>query len=205
MLFGCSLLPTTPNINARRIHCPVASTGTPPCEFFHACKATGTVLDKAGNGWSHELLQWCKEDAGGNQLRRIQISKDLHWRKLGLKAKADHVLQDTIVATQLVDGFWKLYANAAHLKDHAEFPLKLFTCVTVQRARLAWYKSTIEEGKAQQLTMALDKDDADNDDSAVPALRAKDMTVLELGLLSGTEAHYYLEWFTVANLLYPPA
>ncbi|KAJ7261728.1 nucleoporin FG repeat region-domain-containing protein [Mycena haematopus] len=110
---------------------------------------------------------------------RIQISKDLHQRKLGdeatagqemiravhkdlintttairndlhftrdLKAKTDQAVQDTIVATRLVDGFRNPHANAAHLKDHAGFPLEFFTRVTVQmRARLAWYKSTIEQ------------------------------------------------------------
>ncbi|KAJ7928767.1 nucleoporin FG repeat region-domain-containing protein [Mycena leptocephala] len=110
---------------------------------------------------------------------RVQISKDLHQRKLGdeatkgqetiravhkdlintttairtdlhftrdLKAKTDQAVQDTIVATRLVDGFRNPHANAAYLKDHAGFPLEFFTRVTVQmRERLAWYKSTIEQ------------------------------------------------------------
>ncbi|KAJ7762031.1 hypothetical protein DFH07DRAFT_957036 [Mycena maculata] len=110
---------------------------------------------------------------------RIQISKDLHQRKLGdeatkgqemirgvhkdlittttairndlhftrdLKAKTDLTVQDTIVATRIVDGFRNPHANAAYLKDHAGFPLEFFTRVVVQmRERLAWYKSTIEQ------------------------------------------------------------
>ncbi|KAJ7126756.1 hypothetical protein C8R44DRAFT_667476 [Mycena epipterygia] len=110
---------------------------------------------------------------------RIQISKDLHQRKLGeeatkgqemirgvhkdllntttairndlhftrdLKAKTDLAVQDTIVATRIVDGFRNPHANAAYLKDHAGFPLEFFTRVTAQmRERLAWYKSTIEQ------------------------------------------------------------
>ncbi|KAJ7170924.1 nucleoporin FG repeat region-domain-containing protein [Mycena crocata] len=110
---------------------------------------------------------------------RIQISKELHQRKLGdeatkgqemirtvhkdlintttairndlhftrdLKAKTDQAVQDTIVATRIVDGFRNPHANAAYLKDHAGFPLEFFTRVTVQmRERLAWYKSTIEQ------------------------------------------------------------
>ncbi|KAJ7455218.1 hypothetical protein B0H11DRAFT_2067128 [Mycena galericulata] len=110
---------------------------------------------------------------------RIQISKDLHQRKLGdeatkgqemirsvhkdlistttairndlhftrdLKSKTDLAVQDTIVATRIVDGFRNPHANAAYLKDHAGFPLEFFTRVVVQmRERLAWYKSTIEQ------------------------------------------------------------
>ncbi|KAJ7158494.1 nucleoporin FG repeat region-domain-containing protein [Mycena filopes] len=110
---------------------------------------------------------------------RIQISKELHQRKLGdeatkgqetiravhkdlintttairadlhftrdLKAKTEQTVQDTIVATRLVDGFRNPHANAAYLKDHAGFPLEFFTRVTTQmHERLAWYKSTIEQ------------------------------------------------------------
>ncbi|KAF8206149.1 nucleoporin FG repeat region-domain-containing protein [Mycena galopus ATCC 62051] len=119
------------------------------------------------------------EDIDAHIQGRIQISKDLHQRKLGdeattgqetiravhkdlintttairndlhftrdLKAKTDQAVQDTIVATRLVDGFRNPHANAAYLKDHAGFPLEFFTRVTLQmRQRLAWYKSTIEQ------------------------------------------------------------
>jgi hypothetical protein len=90
------------------------------------------------------------------------IRTDLHFTR-DLKAKTDQAVQDTIVATRLVDGFRNPHANAAYLKDHAGFPLeyvmsfsslcfyipihlnRFFTRVTVQmRERLAWYKSTIE-------------------------------------------------------------
>ncbi|THU95461.1 hypothetical protein K435DRAFT_859526 [Dendrothele bispora CBS 962.96] len=109
---------------------------------------------------------------------RIQISKDLHQRKLGeeptkgqelirsvhkelaqtgttirndlhftrdLKAKADQAVQDTIIATRIVDGF-RNSQNSAYLKDHASFPLEFFTRVTTQiRERLVWYKQTIDQ------------------------------------------------------------
>ncbi|CAK5268322.1 unnamed protein product [Mycena citricolor] len=119
------------------------------------------------------------EDIESHIQNRIQISKDLHQRKLGeealkgqdliravhkdlvdtttalrhdshvtrdLKAKTDQAVQDTIVATRLVDGFRNPHANAVYLKDHAGFPLEFFTRVATQmRERLAWYKSTIEQ------------------------------------------------------------
>jgi len=110
---------------------------------------------------------------------RIQISKDLHQRKLGeeatkgqeliravhkelvdttttirndlhlardLKAKTDLAVQDTIVATRIVDGSRNPQASGAYLKDHAGFPLEYYSRITEQmRSRLAWYKSTIEQ------------------------------------------------------------
>ncbi|KAK7462426.1 Nucleoporin nup49/NSP49 (Nuclear pore protein nup49/NSP49) [Stygiomarasmius scandens] len=109
---------------------------------------------------------------------RIQISKDLHQRKLGeeptkgqelirsvhkelaqtgttirndlhftrdLKAKADQAVQDTIIATRIIDGF-RNSQNSGYLKDHASFPLEFFTRVTTQiRERLVWYKQTIDQ------------------------------------------------------------
>ncbi|KAJ6520899.1 hypothetical protein DFH09DRAFT_1098138 [Mycena vulgaris] len=126
-----------------------------------------------------DALKKTLEEIDSHIQGRIQISKDLHQRKLGeeatrgqemirgvhkdlvntttairndlhftrdLKAKTDLAVQDTIVATRIVDGFRNPHANAAYLKDHAGFPLEFFTRVTVQmRERLAWYKSTIEQ------------------------------------------------------------
>ncbi|KAJ7077162.1 nucleoporin FG repeat region-domain-containing protein [Mycena belliarum] len=126
-----------------------------------------------------DALKKTLEEIDGHIQGRIQISKELHQRKLGeeatkgqemirsvhkdlvntttairndlhftrdLKAKTDQAVQDTIVATRLVDGFRNPHANAAYLKDHAGFPLEFFTRVTEQmRERLAWYKSTIEQ------------------------------------------------------------
>ncbi|KAF9453500.1 hypothetical protein P691DRAFT_800758 [Macrolepiota fuliginosa MF-IS2] len=110
---------------------------------------------------------------------RVQISKDLHQRKLGeeptkgqemikqmqkdllnvsnvirddhrhtedLKARVDQAMQDTIVATRIIDAFRNPQSGTTYLKDHAGFPLEFFQRVTQQMAeRLAWYKSTIEQ------------------------------------------------------------
>jgi nucleoporin p58/p45 len=51
------------------------------------------------------------------------IRNDLHFTR-DLKSKADVAVQDTIVATRLIDGFRNPHANAAYLKDHAGFPLE---------------------------------------------------------------------------------
>lgn len=44
-----------------------------------------------------------------------------------IKAKADQAVQDTIVATRIIDGFRNPQQNGAYLKNHATFPLE---CVT---------------------------------------------------------------------------
>ncbi|KAF9000657.1 hypothetical protein BDQ17DRAFT_1359293 [Cyathus striatus] len=109
---------------------------------------------------------------------RVQISKDLHQRKLGeeplkgqelirnihkdlinaasiirndahvtqdLKSKVDQAVEDTIVATRIVDEFRNPPSGTAYRKDHAAFPLEFFARVTNQmKERLAWYKATIE-------------------------------------------------------------
>ncbi|KAF7312538.1 hypothetical protein MIND_00267700 [Mycena indigotica] len=63
-----------------------------------------------------------------------------------LRNKTDTAVEDTIVATRIIDGYRNPHANMAYLKDHAGFPLEFFTRVTEQmRQRLAWYKSTIEQ------------------------------------------------------------
>ncbi|KAJ7349875.1 hypothetical protein DFH08DRAFT_997267 [Mycena albidolilacea] len=70
------------------------------------------------------------------------IRYNLHFMR-DLKTKAYQAVQDTIVATRLVEGFRNPYANAAYLKDHVGFPLQFFTRVTVQmRAQLACCKGT---------------------------------------------------------------
>ncbi|TFY52563.1 hypothetical protein EVJ58_g9947 [Rhodofomes roseus] len=107
---------------------------------------------------------------------RVQISNDLKQRKLGeeatkgqddvraelvnaittlhsdvmhmrdLKAKVNQTVQDTIVATHIVDGFRNPQQHGAYLKSHANFPLEFFMRVTEQMAeRLRWYKTTIEQ------------------------------------------------------------
>ncbi|KIM84193.1 hypothetical protein PILCRDRAFT_818523 [Piloderma croceum F 1598] len=63
-----------------------------------------------------------------------------------IKSKADQAVQDTIVATRIVDGFRNPQQNGAYLKNHATFPLEFFNRVTEQmRERLQWYKNTIEQ------------------------------------------------------------
>ncbi|KAF8623704.1 hypothetical protein AX17_007402 [Amanita inopinata Kibby_2008] len=116
---------------------------------------------------------------------QIQISKDLHQRKLGeeplkghelikgvqkdftncsnivrqdlhfmrdLKAKVDRAVEDTIIATRIVDGFRNPQAGggsgSGYLKEHAGFPYEYFTRITEQLgARLVWYKATVEVSK----------------------------------------------------------
>lgn len=79
-----------------------------------------------------------------------------------LKTKVDQAVEDTIVATRIIDGFRNIQSGNTYLKDHAAFPLeyveksflqkvlsyhrtRYFTRVTDQmKERLTWYKSTIE-------------------------------------------------------------
>ncbi|KAF9234222.1 hypothetical protein BU15DRAFT_79244 [Melanogaster broomeanus] len=107
---------------------------------------------------------------------RVQIKNDLKQRKLGqeatkgqelirdellnvaatiqsdvlftkdLKAKTDQGVQDTIIATRIIDGFRNPQQNGVYLKNYASFPLEFFTRVTHQmQERLQWYKNTIEQ------------------------------------------------------------
>ncbi|KZP31766.1 hypothetical protein FIBSPDRAFT_724031, partial [Athelia psychrophila] len=63
-----------------------------------------------------------------------------------IKAKADQAVEDTIVATRIVDGFRNPQQHGAYLKNHATFPLEFFNRITEQmRERLHWYKNTIEQ------------------------------------------------------------
>ncbi|KAF8838064.1 hypothetical protein BDN67DRAFT_1070997 [Paxillus ammoniavirescens] len=62
-----------------------------------------------------------------------------------LKTKTDQAVQDTIVATRIIDGFRNPQQNGVYLKNYASFPLEFFTRVTQQmQERLHWYKNTIE-------------------------------------------------------------
>ncbi|CCL99285.1 uncharacterized protein FIBRA_01301 [Fibroporia radiculosa] len=68
----------------------------------------------------------------------------LHTRDL--KIKVDQTVQDTIVATRLVDGFRNPQQHGAYLKNYADFPLEFFARVTEQmKERLRWYQKTIEQ------------------------------------------------------------
>jgi len=63
-----------------------------------------------------------------------------------LKAKTDQTVQDTIVATRIIDGFRNPQQHGVYLKNHANFPLEFFQRVTDEmRERLRWYKATIEQ------------------------------------------------------------
>ena len=67
----------------------------------------------------------------------------LHTRDL--KHKVDQTVQDTIVATRIVEGFRNPQQNGQYLKTHANFPFEFFNRATEQmRERLKWYKATIE-------------------------------------------------------------
>ena len=64
-----------------------------------------------------------------------------------LKLKAEQTVQDTIVATRIIEGFRNPQQHGQYLKTHANFPLEFFTRVAEQiRERLRWYKATIEVG-----------------------------------------------------------
>ncbi|KAF9475096.1 hypothetical protein BDN70DRAFT_884096 [Pholiota conissans] len=73
------------------------------------------------------------------------VRNDLHVTQ-DLKAKVDQAVEDTIVATRIIDGFRNPQSGNTYLKDHADFPLEYFTRVADQmKERLVWYKSTIEQ------------------------------------------------------------
>ncbi|KIJ16071.1 hypothetical protein PAXINDRAFT_168682 [Paxillus involutus ATCC 200175] len=73
------------------------------------------------------------------------IQSDILFTK-DLKTKTDQAVQDTIVATRIIDGFRNPQQNGVYLKNYASFPLEFFTRVTQQmQERLHWYKNTIEQ------------------------------------------------------------
>ncbi|KIK10221.1 hypothetical protein K443DRAFT_670846 [Laccaria amethystina LaAM-08-1] len=142
---------------------------------------------------------------------RVQISKDLHQRKLGeeptkgqeqirtihkdliniattirndlhhtqdLKAKVDQAVEDTIIATRIIDGFRNPQSGSSYLKDHARYPLEFFTRVTDQmRERLTWYKTTIEQIE-RKLTSSANQ--AQTPQGIVATLQAQHATFLAL-------------------------
>ncbi|KAI0775097.1 hypothetical protein BD413DRAFT_603096 [Trametes elegans] len=68
----------------------------------------------------------------------VQHTKDL-------KHKVEQTVQDTIVATRVVEGFRNPQQNGQYLKTYANFPLEFFYRVSEQmKERLRWYKATIE-------------------------------------------------------------
>ncbi|PPQ92234.1 hypothetical protein CVT25_008916 [Psilocybe cyanescens] len=90
----------------------------------------------------HEAIRQLKKDLISTA---TTIRNDLHLSK-DLKSKVDQAVEDTIVATRIIDGFRNPQSGNTYLKDHASFPLEYFTRVTDQmKERLTWYKSTIEQ------------------------------------------------------------
>ncbi|KAI9000453.1 hypothetical protein BD414DRAFT_471617 [Trametes punicea] len=68
----------------------------------------------------------------------VQHTKDL-------KYKVEQTVQDTIVATRIVEGFRNPQQHGQYLKTYSNFPLEFFNRVTEQmKDRLRWYKTTIE-------------------------------------------------------------
>lgn len=51
------------------------------------------------------------------------LQSDVHHTR-ALKAKTDQTVQDTIVATRIVDGFRNPQPHGVYLKNHASFPLE---------------------------------------------------------------------------------
>ncbi|KAH9902661.1 hypothetical protein C8Q73DRAFT_770948 [Cubamyces lactineus] len=90
---------------------------------------------------------------GQEEIRNVQkeltaaisvLTSDVQHTK-DLKHKVDQTVQDTIVATRIVEGFRNPQQHGQYLKTYANFPLEFFNRVTEQmKERLRWYKTTIE-------------------------------------------------------------
>ncbi|KAG1779109.1 hypothetical protein EV702DRAFT_1090200 [Suillus placidus] len=106
---------------------------------------------------SNELKQ---RKMGEEAIKGRELIRELHKELLGvssviqsdslfakdLKAKTEQAVQDTIVATNIIEGFKNPHQSAAYLKNHASFPLEFFTRVTQEmQERLQWFKNTIEQ------------------------------------------------------------
>ncbi|CDO68467.1 hypothetical protein BN946_scf184754.g1 [Trametes cinnabarina] len=72
------------------------------------------------------------------------LTSDMQHTK-DLKHKVEQTVQDTIVATRIVEGFRNPQQHGQYLKTYANFPLEFFHRVTEEmKERLRWYKTTIE-------------------------------------------------------------
>ncbi|CAL1717091.1 unnamed protein product [Somion occarium] len=72
------------------------------------------------------------------------IHSDVHLTR-DLKSKVDQTVQDTIIATRIIDGFRNPQQHGQHLRNHSEFPLEFFNRVTEEmKERLRWCRITIE-------------------------------------------------------------
>jgi nucleoporin p58/p45 len=49
-----------------------------------------------------------------------------------LKSKTEQAVQDTIVATNIIEGFKNPHQSAAYLKNHASFPLEYVWIIIVK-------------------------------------------------------------------------
>ncbi|KAG1893891.1 uncharacterized protein F5891DRAFT_1256818 [Suillus fuscotomentosus] len=95
----------------------------------------------AKNGGRGDIRELHKELLGVSSV----IQSDSLFAK-DLKVKTEQAVQDTIVATNIIEGFKNLHQSAAYLKNHASFPLEFFTCVTQEmQEHLQWFKNTIEK------------------------------------------------------------
>jgi nucleoporin p58/p45 len=96
-----------------------------------------------------------------------------------LKAKVDQAVQDTIIATRIVDGFKNPQQNGAYLKNYASFPLEYFARVAEgMKERLRWYQSTIEQIERK---LALTANHAPQSPQAIAAtLQAQHSTFISL-------------------------
>ncbi|KAG2120510.1 uncharacterized protein F5147DRAFT_766427 [Suillus discolor] len=106
---------------------------------------------------SNELEQ---RKMGEEAIKGQELIRELHKELLGvssviqsdslfakdLKVKTEQAVQDTIVATNIIEGFKNPHQSTAYLKNHASFPLEFFTRVTQEmQERLQWFKNIIEQ------------------------------------------------------------
>ncbi|KAI0648995.1 hypothetical protein C8Q79DRAFT_1007575 [Trametes meyenii] len=142
---------------------------------------------------------------------RVQICNDLKQRKLGdeaikgqeeirndltgaitvltsdvqhtkdLKQKVEQTVQDTIIATRIVEGFRNPQQNGQYLKTYANFPLEFFNRVTEQmKERLRWYKATIEASHIERKLSSAASQPQHTPQAIVSTLEAQHATFMAL-------------------------
>jgi len=95
--------------------------------------------DEASKG--KELIR----DVHKDLLHTISVIQSDLLQTRAFKSKADQTVQDTIIATRIVDGFRNPQHGGAQLKNYAEFPLEFFTRrADEMKEKLNWCKNTIE-------------------------------------------------------------
>lgn len=102
-----------------------------------------------------------------------------HQFNADIKAKVDQAVQDTIIATRIVDGFKNPQQHGAYLKNYASFPLEYFSRVAHQmQERLRWFQTTIEQIERK---LALTANHAHQSPQAITAtLQAQHSTFITL-------------------------